>query len=63
MRLGTPAVTTQGMTEPEMAQIAELIARALRHRDDETEQAAVRGEVNALCSKFVPYPDASGPGR
>ena len=63
VRIGTPAVTTQGMTEPEMAQIAELIARALRHRDDETEQAAVRGEVNALCSKFVPYPDASAPGR
>ena len=63
VRLGTPAVTTQGMTEPEMAQIAELIARALRHRDDETEQASVRGEVNALCSKFVPYPDASAPGR
>ena len=46
-----------------MAQIAELIARGLRHRDDEAELAAVRGEVNALCSKFVPYPDASGPGR
>jgi len=56
VRIGTPAVTTQGMTEPEMAQIAELIARALRHRDDETEQAHVRGEVHALCSKFVPYP-------
>ena len=56
LRIGTPAVTTQGMSEPEMAQIAELIARALRHRDDETELAAVRGEVDALCSKFVPYP-------
>ena len=47
VRIGTPAVTTQGMTGAEMAQIAELIARALRHRGDETEQAAVRGEVNA----------------
>jgi glycine hydroxymethyltransferase len=56
VRIGTPAVTTQGMKEQEMAQIAELIARALRHREDETEQGSVRGEVNALCSKFVPYP-------
>ena len=49
-------VTTQGMNEPEMAQIAELIARALRHRDDEAELAAVRDDVDALCSKFAPYP-------
>ena len=34
VRIGTPSVTTQGMREPEMAAIAELIARALRHRDD-----------------------------
>ncbi|RPI08849.1 MAG: serine hydroxymethyltransferase [Actinobacteria bacterium] len=56
VRIGTPAVTTQGMREPEMARIAELIARSLRHRDDDAEQATVRDEVTALCSKFVPYP-------
>ena len=56
VRIGTPAVTTQGMREPEMARIAELIARSLRHRDDDAEQASVRDEVAALCSKFVPYP-------
>ncbi len=56
VRIGTPAVTTQGMREPEMARIAELIARSLRHRDDDAEQASVRDEVTALCSKFVPYP-------
>jgi glycine hydroxymethyltransferase len=56
VRIGTPATTTQGMTEPEMARIAELIARALRGRDDAAEVAAVRDDVAALCSKFTPYP-------
>ena len=55
LRIGTPAVTTQGMTEPEMALIAELIARALRHRDDDAELAAVHDEVTTLCAKFTPY--------
>jgi len=56
MRIGTPAVTTQGMTELQMAEIASLIGRALRHRDDENELAAVRSEVAELSSGFVPYP-------
>jgi glycine hydroxymethyltransferase len=56
LRIGTPAVTTQGMTEPEMATIAALIHRVLVGRDDPTEIAAVRDEVVALCSKFTPYP-------
>jgi glycine hydroxymethyltransferase len=57
VRIGTPAVTTQGMREGEMATIAELIARALRHRDDPAELAAVRGDVAVLCGKFTPYAD------
>jgi glycine hydroxymethyltransferase len=56
LRIGTPAITTQGMHEPEMAQIAALIHRVLVGRDDEGEVAAVRDEVAALCSKFAPYP-------
>jgi glycine hydroxymethyltransferase len=56
VRIGTPAVTTQGMKEAEMARIAELIGRALRHRDDDAELASVRDDVVALCSKFTPYP-------
>jgi len=55
LRLGTPAVTTQGMTEPEMALIASLIGRALRNRREEAELAAVRDEVNVLCAKYAPY--------
>ncbi|HET9071427.1 MAG TPA: serine hydroxymethyltransferase [Acidimicrobiales bacterium] len=56
LRLGTPAVTTTGMREPEMEQIAELIARVLRRPDDAGELAAVRDLVASLCSKFTPYP-------
>ncbi|HEY6532151.1 MAG TPA: serine hydroxymethyltransferase [Acidimicrobiales bacterium] len=55
VRIGTPATTTQGMTEPEMVQIATLIARALRGREDDAELAAVRDDVATLCSKFTPY--------
>jgi glycine hydroxymethyltransferase len=55
LRIGTPAVTTQGMGESEMTGIAGLIHRTLTHRDDEGEIAAVRDEVLALCSKFAPY--------
>lgn len=60
LRIGTPAVTTQGMAETEMAQIAGFISRALRARDDEAELAAVRDEVATLCSKHTPYPDLPG---
>jgi glycine hydroxymethyltransferase len=56
VRIGTPAVTTQGMTEVEMTEIGRLVGRALRHRTDEAELAAVREDVANLCSKFTPYP-------
>ena len=56
LRIGTPAVTTQGMGEAEMATIAALIHRTLVGREDEAELGAVRDEVLALCSKFTPYP-------
>ncbi len=56
LRIGTPAVTTQGMGEAEMGTIAELIVRTLDHRDDEAELAAIRDDVRTLCGKFEPYP-------
>ena len=59
LRIGTPATTTAGMTEPEMAEIATLIGRALRHRADDAELAAVRDAVATLCSKFTPYSELS----
>ena len=56
LRIGTAAVTTTGMAEPEMDAIAALIGRALRDRGDGAALASVRDEVGALCSKFTPYP-------
>ena len=57
LRIGAPAVTTQGMREPEMATVAGLIHRVLVGREDEGEIAAVRAEVAELCTRFAPYPD------
>jgi glycine hydroxymethyltransferase len=55
LRIGTPSVTTQGMTEPEMARIAELIALVLRKRADADTVAAARSEVAELCARFPVY--------
>jgi glycine hydroxymethyltransferase len=55
LRIGTPSVTTQGMTEPEMEQIAALMTRVLTDPGDEAELAAVREDVRTLCSKFPVY--------
>jgi glycine hydroxymethyltransferase len=57
VRIGTPAVTTQGMGAAEMDVTADLISRTLRHRDDAAAVAAIRQEVAELCSRFTPYPD------
>ena len=56
LRLGTAAVTTAGMREPEMGVIAGLVDQALRSRGNEDALAAIRHEVALLCSKFPPYP-------
>ena len=56
IRIGTPAVTSRGMREPEMDVMADLITRALAAPDDEGALAGVRREVEALCQKFPLYP-------
>jgi glycine hydroxymethyltransferase len=57
VRLGTPAVTTRGMGEPEMDLIAEFITRVLQSPDDSAALAMVKTEVEELCRKFPLYPD------
>lgn len=56
IRIGTPAVTTQGMTEPQMGEIGRLIAATLRQRNEPKTVASIRSEVRELCSSFTPYP-------
>jgi glycine hydroxymethyltransferase len=52
LRLGTPAVTTRGMKEADMVEIAALIDEAITVRHDEVALAAVRGKVKSLCDRF-----------
>jgi glycine hydroxymethyltransferase len=57
IRIGTPAVTTRGMQEPEMDQIGDLIARVLSSPEDERTLATVKSEVERLCRRFPLYPE------
>jgi glycine hydroxymethyltransferase len=52
IRVGTPAVTTRGMREEEMLEIADLVAEALKNRDDNGALERVRGKVRDLTRRF-----------
>jgi glycine hydroxymethyltransferase len=55
IRIGTPALTTRGMKEADMQQIARLISRALHAVENETELADVKREVGKICDRFPLY--------
>jgi len=55
LRIGTPAVTTRGFKEPEVAQLSHWIADVLDHLGDESVVERVRGQVMTLCRRFPVY--------
>jgi glycine hydroxymethyltransferase len=55
IRIGTPALTTRGMKEPEMRQIATWITRALEQRNDDAALERIRKEVAELANRFPLY--------
>ncbi len=59
IRIGTPAVTTRGMKEAEMDEIASLVGKALEGRGNESALGDVRAAVTSLCKRFPLYPEYS----
>lgn len=57
IRIGTPCVTTRGMKEKQMMQIADMITAVLRDIKNEETIKAVRSQVKELCDQFPLYPD------
>ena len=57
IRFGTPAMTTRGMKEAQATQLAELMIRTMKAKDDAPEKAKIQTEVQALCEQF-PVPES-----
>jgi len=57
IRIGSPALTTRGMKEPEMRQVGGWISRALHNRTDAVELGKIRKEVFELAEEFPLYPE------
>lgn len=55
IRIGTPAMTTRGMKEPEMAQIGDWIADVIADAENVNKQETIKKEIKALCEKFPVY--------
>ena len=60
LRIGTPALTSRGMSEVEMRTIGGWIADILDAPDDEAAIATIRGDVRSLCASFPLYPRWAG---
>ena len=57
IRIGTPAVTTRGMKEGEMVEIAKLIDQTLKAPEDHSNLQRIRLEIAALTKRFPLYPE------
>ena len=55
LRMGTPAITTQGMNESDCATVADLITRVLRERNDASAIASLKTEIADMAGRFTPY--------
>lgn len=55
IRLGTPALTTRGLKEKDIREVADIIARVIEHRDDKDVIAKAKAEVDAICKRFPLY--------
>jgi glycine hydroxymethyltransferase len=60
IRLGTPAVTTRGMKEPEMVLIADFISRVLEHPGNKGLLNHIRKEVREFCRGYALFPQIRG---
>ncbi|HHY45777.1 MAG TPA: serine hydroxymethyltransferase [Firmicutes bacterium] len=63
IRIGTPAVTTRGMREPEMDEIADIISSVLSNPDEDAVKEEARTRVSGLCSRFPLYPELLASAR
>lgn len=57
IRLGTPAVTTRGLNEDDMREVAAIIGLVLKNKDDAAKQQEAAARVAALCAKYPMYPN------
>ncbi|NMS24507.1 serine hydroxymethyltransferase, partial [Vibrio parahaemolyticus] len=55
IRLGTPALTTRGMKEPEMQAIGQMIAAVISDPESESVKREIRGRVAELTARFPMY--------